>query len=84
MNELDPIYIDRVVKMALDEDIGSGDITTLVDRARGPPWQSHHHREAAGDHRRASNSPGTRSTAWTASANIPCLSMTAALQRRAI
>jgi len=30
MNELDPIYIDRVVRMALDEDIGGGDITTLA------------------------------------------------------
>lgn len=30
MTGLDPIYIDRIVRMALEEDIGSGDITTLL------------------------------------------------------
>lgn len=30
MTGLDPIYIDRIVKMALEEDIGGGDITTLL------------------------------------------------------
>ncbi len=30
MNNLDPIYIDQIVQMALSEDIGSGDITTLL------------------------------------------------------
>lgn len=30
MTGLDPIYVDRIVKMALEEDIGSGDITTLI------------------------------------------------------
>lgn len=30
MIKLDPLYIDSVVKMALSEDIGSGDITTIL------------------------------------------------------